>query len=503
MAAIDHRHEALSDALLQPPSRLVDAPAVDAPPAVALPRDLVFVDLETTGCKAAYHRIIEIGLVRMRDGVRIEEWSSLVNPEGPISTDTVAFTGITTEMVAGAPRFRELAALVREKLAGWDPQGAAPLFVAHNARFDYAFLRAEFRRLGQSFSAPVLCTVKLSRRLFPEHVTHNLDALMERHAISCAARHRALGDAQVIADFWSRLLGRIAPDALALAVDGLVHAHRLPAHLPEGLEEELPDGAGAYRLFGENEVLLYVGRSRTLRTRILAHFPAAPAAPRSASLADEVRRIDWEETAGELGAALRELEWIERGAPLRNRRRMGAEVTIRLKEGEVPEVIALRALDPAELAHCFGAFQEPADAQRALTEIARAHQLCLKRLGLEESTGSCFAYQMGRCKGVCLGLEPAPLHGVRVRMALAGLKLKPWPFPGRVAWCERDAHGNRELHVIEHWAYLGTARSDEELEALRAAPAPEHFDVPRYRLLVRYLAQHPTLEWLDLEVDRR
>ena len=460
----------------------------------------MFVDLETTGCNASYHRIIEIGIVRMRDGVRIEEWSSLVNPECPLAAATEGFTGITAEMVASAPRFRELALEVRAKLAALPGDSAAPLFVAHNARFDYAFLRSEFRRLGQSFSSPVLCTVKLSRRLFPEHVSHNLDALMERHALSCAARHRALGDAQVLADFWSRLLVGVAPAALARAADAVVNTHRLPPHFPEGLEEELPDGPGAYRLYGENDELIYVGRSRTLRTRILAHFPTAAGAALPSTRAREIRRIDWEETAGELGAGLRELEWIEAGRPLRNRRRTGEEVTLRLAdESAVPEVIAARALDAGDLERCFGIFQEPADARRALAEIARAHQLCLKQLGLEESAGSCFEHQMGRCKGVCVGREPVALHALRVRMALAALKLKSWPFPGRVALCERDAHGNSELHVIDRWAYVGTARCEEELEALRTLERPGCFDVHRYRLLARHFAQHPNLEWRTLE----
>ena len=97
-------------------------------------------------------------------------------------------------MVADAPRFADIAhARAREARA---VAGAAPLFVAHNARFDYSFLRSEFRRAGVPFSAKVLCTVKLSRRLFPEHVRHNLDAVMERHGLACSARHRALGDAR-------------------------------------------------------------------------------------------------------------------------------------------------------------------------------------------------------------------------------------------------------------------------------------------------------------------
>src|ERR1035438_1404460 len=163
-----------------------------------LPQDLVFVDLETTGGSAAYDRITEVGIVRVTNGELIEEWSSLVNPERPIPAYIEAFTGISNQMVAGAPRFAEIAAVVRQKL-----QGA--VFVAHNARFDYSFLRSEFLKSDRNFSAQILCTVKLSRRLFPEYARHNLDAVMERNGLTCGARHRALGDAKVLHDFWRNL----------------------------------------------------------------------------------------------------------------------------------------------------------------------------------------------------------------------------------------------------------------------------------------------------------
>src|SRR6202521_3197872 len=218
-----------------------------------LPQDLVFVDLETTGGNAAYDRITEVGVVRVRNGELVEEWSSLVNPECPIPSYIEAFTGITNQMVADAPRFAEIAAIVRQKLQ-------AALFVAHNARFDYSFLRSEFLKAQMNFSATVLCTVKLSRRLFPEFPRHNLDAVMERNGLTCGARHRALGDARVLHDFWCKLRRDLAEPRLAAAVQTVLGAHKLPAHLPPGLADDLPEGPGAYRFFGEDNTLLYVGK---------------------------------------------------------------------------------------------------------------------------------------------------------------------------------------------------------------------------------------------------
>jgi DNA polymerase III subunit epsilon len=467
-----------------------------------LAQDLVFVDLETTGGNPAHHRITEVGIVRVRDGDLVDEWSSLVNPECSIPPHIEAFTGISDEMVAGAPRFAQIAPLMLEKM-----QGA--VFVAHSARFDYSFLRCEFRRLKMRFSAKVLCTVKLSRRLFPQHRRHNLDAVMERHGLSCSARHRALGDARVLRDFWFKLRREVPEAALDAAVQSVLGAAKLPDHLGSDLADELPEGPGVYRYFGEGDILLYVGRSNSLRTRVLGQLATKPAGSGDQWLARDVRRVDWLQTAGELGARLREAAWVKTQRPLRNRRARSQSQFFTLRPADRPGAVGVCAVDEVgseDLACCFGVFHSEKDARNALGEIARAQRLCLKVLGLEDSAGSCLAFQVGRCKGACVGKEPLALHQLRVELALSSLKLKSWPFPGRVALRERDppgampdgAGGGADLHVVDHWVYLGTARCEEELAALAAKEACGAFDADVYRILERHLSSHPRLEWHDL-----
>jgi DNA polymerase-3 subunit epsilon len=471
-----------------------------------LPRDLVFVDLETTGANAARDRITEVGLIRVRNGELVDQWSSLVNPECPIPPYIEAFTGISNPMVAGAPRFAEIAALVHDKLRG-------ALFVAHNARFDYAFLRSEFRKADIQFCAQVLCTVKLSRRLFPQYARHNLDAVMERHGLACDARHRALGDARVLHDFWCKLRREVPEPRLAAALRTVLGAHRLPDHLPPGLADELPEGPGVYRLFGEGDALLYVGRSHSLRARVCGHFAADGAESKDQRLAKQVRRIDWVETFGELGAMLREAQWLKSQKPLYNGRIKGRTQSYTLRAGDArtasdragPAAVAIDGLDPADLAQCFGVFHSEKDARKALSDIARGHQLCLKVLGLEEGPGPCTSFEAGQCRGSCVGKESPIFHEMRLRMALSSLKLKAWPFPGRVALREgRDPRGggfdarDADLHVVDHWAYLGTARREEELAELASADARPAFDADVYRILLRYFSKHPRLHWHDL-----
>src|SRR5688572_23937383 len=143
---------------------------------------LAFVDLETTGLSPTLDRITEIGIVTV-DGDQASEWTTFVNPGGRPSRRAQFYNGIDEALVEAAPSFKELAAEVANKLAG-------RLFIAHNARFDYNFLKAGFERVGIEFYAQALCTVMLSRKLYAGRLHHDLDSLMERHGLPCEVRHR-------------------------------------------------------------------------------------------------------------------------------------------------------------------------------------------------------------------------------------------------------------------------------------------------------------------------
>jgi DNA polymerase-3 subunit epsilon len=455
-----------------------------------LDRDLVCLDLETTGGNAAWHRIIEIGAVEVdRDGAS-REWSTLVNPGTRIPPSITAFTGITEQMVADAPAFEDVYRELLARLAG-------RVFVAHNARFDYSFIRAELARLDRRWTAPVLCTVKLSRRLYPGEPRHNLDAVIARHGLECTARHRALGDARVLRDLIAILRREIDPKRLADVVETLLHHAPLPPQLPPDLADELPESPGVYRFYGEDDTLLYVGKSRNLRGRVLEHFNAERHAGSQQRLAREVRRVTWTETAGELGALLAEAHAVKSLQPLHNRRLRSSPAawTLRLEPqpGAPQRVVAVEveALAPAQQAELYGLFRDRRAALRTLEEIVRAHQLCARVLGLERGAGvdsgagSCFAYQLERCRGACIGREPAALHDTRLRLALASQRLKPWPYRGRVLVAERDWRGNEDLHVLAAWRHLGTVHEAEAAAELRAESVP--FDPDVYRILRRFL----------------
>ena len=467
-----------------------------------LDRDLVCIDLETTGGNAAWHRIIEIGLVELDCDGAIREWSTLVKPGMRIPPAITDFTGISDEMVAAAPSFAEVHRELLARLRG-------RVFVAHNARFDYGFVRAELARLELRFKAPVLCTVKLSRRLFPAERHHNLDAVMARHGLACEARHRALGDARVLRDFLAVLRREVEPGRLAAVADELLTQTPLPPQLPPELGDELPETPGVYRFHGAGDLLLYVGKSRNIRTRVLAHFAAEHRAGGEQRLARQVERVSWTETAGELGALLIEAQAIKQHKPLHNRRlrTSGATWTLRFVAGgaQPGRVVAVEydALDAVAQGEVYGLYRDRRAAERALEELVRAHQLCARVLGLERGSGaeaaagSCFAWQLGRCRGACVGREGAALHDMRVRLTLAAQRLRPWPYRGRVLIVERDWRGQEDLHVLGGWKYLATVRERAAAEGIDAERVA--FDPDIYRILRRALAAPAGLRVEELD----
>ncbi|MCP3706466.1 exonuclease domain-containing protein [Paraburkholderia sp. CNPSo 3274] len=272
---------------------------------------IVFVDLETTGGSAGEHRITEVGVVEVAQG-QVTRWSTLVDPGQPIPPFIQQLTGITDKMVRGAPRFADIAVELHARLAG-------KLFVAHNAAFDRGFLRAEFERAGYSFNPDVLCTVRLSRALFPGEKRHGLDALVERHALVPSDRHRALADADLLWQFWQRLPALVPGEALASQIERTTRRHVLAGDITDDLIDTAPAGHGVYAFYGENDVPLYVGRSVRVRQRVRAHLSGERRSSREQRMAQQVRRVEWRATGGELGALLVEAQWIATLKPSFNR----------------------------------------------------------------------------------------------------------------------------------------------------------------------------------------
>ena len=448
---------------------------------------VAFVDLETTGMRAAVDRVTEVGIVRvdadLDGGVpRVSEWSTLVNPGEPIPAMIQSLTGITDAMVSDAPPFSAIASAIEARIDGC-------VFVAHNARFDHGFLKHEFARLDRPFSARALCTVKLSRRLFPDADGHGLDAIVARHALAATDRHRALGDARAIWHFVQALYREVPADTIAAVVKRILKIPSLPPQLPPDALDQLPEAPGVYLFYGENPLPLYVGKSVNLRDRVAAHFCGDWQRETDLRLSQEIRRIEFEETAGEIGALLRESQLVKTLLPAHNhalRRKTDSGVLALPAAPGPPRYVQGEAIASGELTGCYGPFTSRRQARETLRSLSADHALCWTMLGLEKRPGPCFARQLKRCAGACVGAESPEEHAMRLAGALAAHAIPRWPFPGMAALRERAASGERvDVHVLRDWCWLGTARDEGELGRIVEAPARPAFDIDIVKLLLR------------------
>lgn len=451
---------------------------------------LVFVDLETTGANPAVDRITEIGLVEVSAAGDANHWSTLVNPALPIPAFIQSLTGISNEMVRSAPSFAELGPVLYQRL-----QGA--LFIAHNARFDYGFLRNAFEQLGLSFKPDVLCTVKLSRTLFPTERRHNLDTLIQRHQLQADTRHRALADADLLWQLWQKLRSTVPAATFESALQTLLQRPSLPSHLPADALDTIPDTPGVYLFYGENDLPLYVGKSVRLRQRVLSHFNSDHKEYKEMRLSQQLHRIEVRETAGEIGALLLEARLVKSLQPVHNQRlrRQGDLCAWRLQENEQGHLVPILAhaseQDFGRIERLYGLFSGKRKAEGALRALAESHQLCLVQLGLERRSGPrkpCFSWQLKRCNGVCVGKESESFHRARLEAAFAKLKVKTWPFEGTIGLIERGTE-RTDVHVVNNWCYLGTAHAEDEVhDLLGQAPSRPAFDLDTYKILQRALA---------------
>ena len=470
----------------------------------ALAPRLVFVDVETTGSSPERERVTEVGLVGVDfdgDAVRVTEWSSLINPGVPIPPEIQWLTGITNDMVRDAPSFAALAQDLYDRLEG-------AVFVAHNARFDYGFLRAEFTRAGLDFQAKTLCTVRLSRHLYPDRAPHTLDAIIERFGLGGEQRHRALGDARVLWRLLQKLAERHSPAELELAVAALLRRPSLPPNLPPDALDGIPHAPGVYLFYGLNGHPIYIGKSIDLKARIAGHFNAEHRAARELRLSQEVHRLEWEETAGELGALLREGELIKTRLPAHNvaLRRKQNQVMLQINDDGLSYPKA-NCLDHDAFGDVYGPFGSRASARRMLASLAGEHGLCMKVLALEGRRAGgdgtpCFNHQLHRCRGACIGAEPRSGHTGRLRELLEPWRIPRWPYNGPVAFVERNAPRFREqLHVFDQWCWLGSVGTLDAASSV-ARDAPRVFEADAARLALQAIDGRFAAERIELPVAR-
>ena len=223
-----------------------------------LPKTLCFIDCETTGMSPQYGRIIEIGILRVEENRIVDRFQTLINPQTSLDPFIQNMTGITQEELENAPSFYAVKDDIKKILSD-------SLFVAHNVLFDYSFIKKEFERLEEEFSSKYLCSVKLSRKLFPKYKHHNLDAIIKRFNFDCQKRHRAFDDAKIIWDFYQKSLEKLGEEKLSKAINTIMKRPSLPIGIKANELDSLPESSGVYLFYSKDNALLYIGKSNNIR----------------------------------------------------------------------------------------------------------------------------------------------------------------------------------------------------------------------------------------------
>jgi DNA polymerase III subunit epsilon len=226
------------------------------------------VDIETTGSSYKTGRITEIAIL-IHDGKEIvKRYHTLVNPHCRIPYHITQLTGITNEMILDAPAFYEIARDVVEITKDL-------VFVAHNAAFDYSFIKAAFKDLGYEYQRKTLCTVKLARISFPGLSSYSLGNICDNCGIEIDSRHRALGDAIGTAALFSKIIAANPEAVYSNLFPAEIKKATLPPLLDVSFFENIPSQVtGVYYFYNSKRDVIYIGKSKDIKKRLLQHFSA-------------------------------------------------------------------------------------------------------------------------------------------------------------------------------------------------------------------------------------
>jgi DNA polymerase III subunit epsilon len=437
------------------------------------------VDIEATGGNPRKDRITEIA-VFVHNGERvIEQYCTLVNPGTYISPFITALTGISNEMVAEAPKWEEIIDKVEELTKG-------RVFVAHNVRFDYAFLCNEYRRIGRRFQRKNLCTVRLSRALLPHLTSYSLGRLCDQVGIPVEHRHRAFGDGAATAELFNVLLNSDGHGIIRDSLKDEINQSIMPPNLRREAVDELPEETGVYYFHDERGKILYIGKSTNIRQRIISHLSGDMNSERYHELKAKLHSITYELTGNELVALLLESSEIKRWMPpfnyaqRRKKFRYGVyrELDAHGYVNLVPKLLQLEGNPIFTSSSKIGVYS-------ALRVMAEKHNLCLKKCRVdEEEAENCLHHTVGICEGACVGVEDVNSYNAKVSAALYKFEYEKTDF---AIVAEGRTPLERAIICVENGVYRGFGfvndaeeRSytyDDLLSAVQ--PAYDHPDLHR------------------------
>ena len=374
------------------------------------------VDIETTGGHASANGITEIAIV-LHDGKKVtRRYETLINPQKHIPIYISALTGISNEMVATAPLFSEVATEVFSLLHD-------KIFIAHNVNFDYSFLKYHLSACGYELQTKKLCTVRLSRKVFPGLLSYSLGKLCKQLKVELNNHHRAGGDAEATAILFSMILENDKDGHVVQSLNRNSKEQRLPPNLARSEFDKLPNTPGVYYFYNQKGKVVYVGKAKNLKKRVSSHFSGNNANKQRQDFMREIHSINFQECGTELMAFILEATEIKRLWPENNRALKRFEQAYGLFLYEDQRGYQRLLIDKKRKGSTpIYSFNQIFEGHSLLRQLMEEFELCPKLCFIQRNQDECLGNENKPCKGACKGTESRALYNIRVQQAIARLK---------------------------------------------------------------------------------
>ncbi len=411
------------------------------------------VDIETTGGSATSSCITEVAIV-LHNGNTVEgKYHTLINPGVAIPRYITALTGITNEMVYAAPRMEEVAANIFNLLQD-------RIFVAHNVNFDYSFLKYHLGLHGHDLNVRKLCTVRMSRKVFPGFMSYSLGNLCRQLDVTITNRHRAMGDAMATTQVFEMILAQDNNNVLPKMIKGKNKEQYLPPHLPSQHIEQLPSTPGVYYFHDQKNKIVYVGKAVNLQQRVKSHFSNNDGGKRKQELLRNIYSISHQTCSSELAALILESVEIRRLWPRYNRSQKKYHYEYGLYTYE----------DQQGYRRLFIERKKPHLTAVYTFNLLHEGQVLLKKIiaEYELNEGLCFVDKTGKVPVT----EPASTYNAKVEKAIQSLQQE---LPSFVVTDTADSTGS--YMVMERGRFIGMGQYMEKLELTDLESIKQHITI--------------------------
>ncbi|MBK6264901.1 GIY-YIG nuclease family protein [Marivirga sp. S37H4] len=404
------------------------------------------VDIETTGGYADNNRICEIAII-IHDGQKVvKEYQSLINPERSIPYGVQAIHGINDAMVADAPKFFEQAKTIYELLKD-------NIFVAHSVNFDYSFVQKAFVELGFPLQLKKLCTVRLSRKIFPGYKSYSLGNLCDHRKIIINDRHRAYGDAIATAELFTQLLAHDTEGVIEKTLKKNASNVNIPENLNKEVYEALPQAPGVYYFLNSKSQIIYVGKAKDIKKRVSTHFGGNKGEIAKQAFQKDIYHVDYLLTGNELIALLHESHEIRKHWPRFNsaQKNNNPGHCIFLYEDR----LGYKRLQIGRKQNGMKTlmrFANHAGAFKFLVDKSKELNICPKMAGYQSSPTECFDHKIKECEGACIGDESPESHNKKIKafIQLCDSEKSDYIFIGK-----GKSQEEMSIVMVEGGSYLG------------------------------------------------